>query len=334
MNFKASQMIVTVLGLSIVVSTGCFVGCRNSGESMNESDSTVYSRATASEDGKTITFPAHSVGLQQIKTMVIHKGTVLIPVIAPARVVAIISPSMQDSSQKLILFESQEITSLYSQYRQSQTNLERARKNYSRTREMYDNHGATAKELNEAETDVATAQASFEESQGKLRAAGYAPEELERAPVRTAWLISDVPESQLNEVQQGEEVDIYFSAFPEKKYTGHALSIGDVVDPVTRSVKVRVTIPNPNRRFLPGMFARIDFGDPKSGIILLPASAVVRVEGKDFVFVATAPGKFERREVVLENTNSDQLIVKSQLSSGEEVVVAGAMLLKGLSFGY
>jgi multidrug efflux pump subunit AcrA (membrane-fusion protein) len=82
------------------------------------------------------------------------------------------------------------------------------------------------------------------------------------------------------------------------------------------------------------MFARVDFGDPKGGVILLPASAVVNVEEKNFVFLVKSPGIFRRREVILENTNSDQLIVASGLRDSDEVVTDGAMLLKGLSFGF
>ena len=320
--------------LCLALTIECSVGCHSDGKSMSQADSSLYARASITENGMVISFPLQSIGLQQIKTTVVHKGTVTIPVIAPARVVATIVSNEQESSNKLILFESQDITSLYSQYRQSRTNLDRAQNNYNRTKEMFDNHGATSKDMNEAETDLGTAKASFAETQGKLRAAGYDPGELENTPAGTAWLISDVPESELNEVQQGEEVDIYFSAYPDKKFTGHAIAVGDVVDPVTRTVKVRVTVPNPNRRYLPGMFARVDFGDPKGGVILLPASAVVNVEEKNFVFLVKSPGIFRRREVILENTNSDQLIVASGLRDSDEVVTDGAMLLKGLSFGF
>jgi cobalt-zinc-cadmium efflux system membrane fusion protein len=334
MNDTINQGVVFGLAISLLFTVQFSVGCHSDGKSMNQSNSSVYSKASISENGEVIFFPPQSIGLQQIKTTVVHKGTVTIPVIAPARVVASISASQHEGNDKFILFESQDITSLYSQYRQTETNLDRAQKNFNRTKEMYDNHGATSKDINDAETEMETARETFAEAQGKLRADGFDPGELEATPVGTAWLISDVPESELNEVQQGEEVDIFFSAFPEKKFTGHAIAVGDVVDPITRMVKVRVTVPNPNRRFLPGMFARVDFGDPKDGIILLPASAVVNVEEKNYVFLATGQGTFRRREVILENANNDQLIVQHGLQDGEEVVIAGAMLLKGLSFGY
>ncbi len=309
-------------------------GCRGEANADDGTSAAAYARAAVSPDGETITFPPQNVGLEQIKTSVVQAGTATIPVIAPARVVATFAGDGEEGRDKVLLFESQEVTSLYSQYLQGRANLARAQKNYDRTKEMFQNHGATAKDMNEAETDLGNARATSAETQAKLRAAGFDPAELEAAPAATAWLISDVPESELDEVQHGEEVDVYFSAFPEKKFAGHETAIGDVVDPVTRTVKVRVTIPNPGRRFLPGMFARIDFGDPRSGIIILPASAVVSVEEHDYAFVETAPGTFTRRAIVIRNTDSRDLIVEKGLAEGEKVVISGAMLLKGLSFGF
>ncbi len=309
-------------------------GCRGEANADDGASATLYARATVSADGQTITFPPQSIGLQQIKTSPVRKGTANIPVFAPARVVATIAGDGEQGKEKVMLFESQDVTSLYSQYRQNEANLARAQKNYDRTKEMFDNHGATAKDMNEAETDLGNARATSAEAQAKLRAAGFDPAELGAAPPATAWLICDVPESELNEVQRGEEVDVYFSAFPDQKFTGHEAAIGDVVDPVTRTVKVRVTIPNPARRFLPGMFARVDFGDPKSGIIILPATAVVSVEEHDYAFVETATGVFQRRPIVVKNTDSRDLIIERGLEEGENVVTSGAILLKGLSFGF
>jgi len=163
---------------------------------------------------------------------------------------------------------------------------------------------------------------------------GLAPAELGTATPGTVWLISDVTEEQLHEVQKGERVNIAFQAFPGAPVSGRAEAIGDVVDPATRTVKVRITAPNPKGRILPGMFARVDFGDPTSGVVPLPASAVVTVEGKDYVFVESSPGEFQRRRVLLVSSDANRVIVGKGLDNGERVVTSGAMLLKGLSFGY
>ncbi len=290
-------------------------------------------RAAVSDDGMNITFPQGSPGLQLIKSSLIERGSVTIPVIAPARVVA--SVAVVDSGTgKIVLFESPDVTSLYSQYQQSRVNAERTSKNLTRVKEMFENQGATAKDVTDAETDAANARATIAEYEGKMRAAGFNPAEFDRVPPGTVWLISDVTENQLRDVDKGEEVDVTFDAFPIRKFVGRAEAVGEVVDPTTRTVKVRVSMRNPGGKLLPGMFARVDFGDPINGVIVLPASAVVTVEGKDYVFVETAPGQFTRRGVIVLNSSSTQAVIQNGLEAGEHVVISGVMLLKGLSFGY
>jgi multidrug efflux pump subunit AcrA (membrane-fusion protein) len=135
-------------------------------------------------------------------------------------------------------------------------------------------------------------------------------------------------------VQKGEDVDIVFSSYPDKKFIGRATSLGDAIDPVTRSIKVRVTMPNPGIKFVPGMFAKVDFGDPIPSVVLLPLSSVVTVDGRDYAFVETSPGTYERREIVTATSNATQVIVLKGITENEKVVSSGAMLLKGLSFGF
>jgi multidrug efflux pump subunit AcrA (membrane-fusion protein) len=290
-------------------------------------------RAIVTNDGATITFPVESPGLLNIMSVRAARGSANIPVISPGRVVASIVAGFE-SKERIILFDSPDITSLYSQYRQNRANVERTTKNLLRVREMFSNQSATAKDINEAETEAVNAKASLAESEAKLRGLGFNPMELDAVRPGTAWLISDVPESQLHEVQQGEDVPLVFSSAPNRTFHGRAEAIGEVVDPVTRTVRVRVSVPNPSGRFLPGMFARVDFGDPIEGVILLPAAAVVTAEGADYAFVRTRPNQFERRRVTLASSGAKEVVVLTGVSDGEEVVIGGAMLLKGLSFGY
>ena len=269
-----------------------------------------------SDDGTTIRFPVETTGLRQIQTTEAREGTALVSVIAPARVVATILPAVT-LSRNIILFESPDITTLYSQYRQSSSNVELTSKNLVHVKEMYNNQGATARDLNQAETDAANARASMGEMEGKLRAFGFNPAELESVKMQTAWLMSDVPETELHKVEKGENVVIVFSSFPDKKFIGKAAAIGDIVDPVTRTVKVRVTLQNPNGRLLPGMFARVDFSYPQHDVILLPLNAIVTVDANDYAFVQTAEREFSRRKVTISNANELNAVVLDGISVGE-----------------
>jgi membrane fusion protein, heavy metal efflux system len=314
-------------GFSLIIS-----GCDGNGGSSGHREPPLQ-RAIVEKNGTRIQFPIDNPGLRQIHTLAAEKRTATIPVISPARVVASIAAGLA-SDGPLILFDSPEVTSLYSAYRQSRANAERTSKNLQRVKDMLQNQAATAKDLNDAETDAATARATKSETESKLRALGFNPLDLEKVRSGTAWLISDVPESQLHEVQKGEEVDIVFSSYPDTKIIGHAEAIGEVVDPVTRTVKVRVSTANPRGKFLPGMFASVDFGDPIDGVFILPNAAVVTVEGSDYVFVQVDKGVFERRQITLGTSGKSEVVVLKGLEHGSDVVVEGAMLLKGLSFGY
>lgn len=306
------------------------VGCSNSkGDDINNLKK---QKVIVNDNGSTIIFSQDSPGLNQIKTVTAQKGTALISVRIPARVVASISQALS-GSEKVILFDSPETNSLYSSYRQSKANFERSTRNYSRVKDMYENQMATAKDLNDADNEIINNRTMMLEMEARFRSLGFNPVDLENSHPNTLWLIADVPESQLKEVQKGESVDIYFSSLPQKKLEGRAEAIGDVVDPVTRSVKVRISMSN-YEKFLPGMYAIVDFGDPIYSVVTLPNSSIITVEGKDYAFVENSAGVFTRREVFIGQLDSSAIIILKGIETGERVVTDGAILLKGLSFGY
>jgi cobalt-zinc-cadmium efflux system membrane fusion protein len=319
--------------LALVLSCAAILsGCGNDGSGAGNHPAPVLP-AEVTENGSRIVFPPSNPGVSTIIAQEVRNGSATIPAVAPAHVVASISAGMA-TKRRIVLFESADITSLYSQYTQNRSNIERTRKNLDRVREMFSNQAANAKDLNEAEAEATNAVTSMSESEAKLRGLGFNPVKLDEAMPGTIWLICDVLESQLREVQQGEDVPIVFSAFPETVMHGRADAIGEVVDPVTRTVKVRVSASNPQGRILPGMFARVDFGDPINDVIVIPLSAVVTVEGTDYAFLQTGEREFRRCPIVLASSGPTAAVVTKGISSGDRVVTEGAMLLKGLSFGY
>ena len=150
----------------ILAASTLFVALPNTGcQEKSDANSIAKHSSTkpvVSDDGKTIRFPHETAGLQQIQTTEAREGTALVSVIAPARVVATISPAAT-LSRKSMLFESPDVTTLYSLYRQSSSNVDLTSKNLIRVKEMFNNQGATARDLNQAETDAANARASMGE---------------------------------------------------------------------------------------------------------------------------------------------------------------------------
>lgn len=331
-TMKTSAMLVSVLAL--VCAESFLQSCTDaSGKDITKIR--VVQHADVTGNGTVITFPDSSTNLQRFRTSLAQEGKASVNLAAPARIVATMSSTLDKGNKSnVVLFENPDITSLFSQYRQAKTTLALNENNLKRIREMFQNQGVTAKEVNQAEADVATARASVSEMEARLRTSGFNPLDVESAPNGTVWMISDVPESQLHNVEHGESVDIRLASFPDKTFTGRVEAIGDAIDASTRTVKVRVSMKNTAGKLLPGMFAKVDFTEPQDHVISLPPTAVVTVEGKDFAFVQTAANRFERRIVTVVSSLPEQVIVASGLKQGENVVVEGAILLKGLSFGF
>ena len=285
------------------------------------------------DEGRTIVFPEGSPGLEQIGVEGVKRGKATLSVVAPARIVATISPSVT-GKERIVLFETPDITSLHSSYIQSRSNADRTSRNLARIKDMFENQAATGKDVNDAENDAALARASMVEMEGRLRALGFNPVELESVELNSVWIIADVSESEMNQIRRGEPASVVLNAFPQTVFHGRADAIGDVVDPVTRTVKIRVWMQNDHGKLLPGMFARVTFGKEQNASITLPPSAVVTVEGKNHVFVEGAPGEFHRREVTIVNSTGTALVILQGIDDNERVVTKGSMLLKGLSFGY
>ena len=293
-----------------------------------------HKKPQVEDNGRIINFFEESPALGLLKSQKVMSASSVISMTAPARVVAATTSKSSDGQNKL-LFESSDLASIFSDFEQGLVSHDRASRNLKRTREMFDTQAATAKDLSDAEHDVATARALLNASDGKLRAVGLNPTDLVNTNKPTAWLISDVPESQMKEVEKGESVNAQFSAYPNDMIQGQVDAIGDTVDSVLRSVKVRVKLPNPTNKLRPGMFAKVDFGAIHDSVIKISTGAVVTVEGQTYAFIKLSEGKFERRQITLIDGGSDKdVLILSGIKEGDEVVYDGAMLLKGISFGF
>jgi len=143
------------------------------------------------------------------------------------------------------------------------------------------------------------------------------------------WIVCDVYENDLPNVRLGDSADIILNAYPGRPFKGTVSNIGAVLDPSIRTAKVRIEVQNPGMMRL-GMFARATFrGQTREIHTIVPASAVLRMHDRDFVFVPAPDKKFQRVEVVggdvlTENTNLQE--IKSGLKPGQQVVTNALVL--------
>jgi cobalt-zinc-cadmium efflux system membrane fusion protein len=141
------------------------------------------------------------------------------------------------------------------------------------------------------------------------------------------WIDANVFEKDLERVRRGQEVKVLVPAFPESSFSGRVILINSVVDPETRSVKVRTEVPNPDGRLKPDMFANVQIiTDLRRAAISIPQSAVLDDGGKTVVFVADGNG-YKKRAVITGIQSSDRIEIRDGLNAGDKVVVKGNYLL-------
>lgn len=150
------------------------------------------------------------------------------------------------------------------------------------------------------------------------------------ADLSRVWVQLDAYESDLALLRDGQEVELQAEAYPGESFKGTIAFIEPILDPMTRTVKVRVAVPNPDGRLKPEMFvhaivrAKVASGDAVLPLVI-PASAPL-VTGKRAVVYVAVPerdGVFEGRDVVLGPRAGDYYVVQSGLSEGERVVTRG-----------
>ena len=143
------------------------------------------------------------------------------------------------------------------------------------------------------------------------------------------WIICDVYENDLANVRMGDTAEIVFNAYPGRVFKGTVSNIGAILDPSIRTAKVRLEVQNPGIMRL-GMFVRATFhGQTKEMHTIVPASAVLRMHDRDFVFVPAPDKKFRRVEVVsgeVLNENTSLQEIKSGLKPGQQVVTNALVL--------
>ncbi len=141
------------------------------------------------------------------------------------------------------------------------------------------------------------------------------------------WIDANVFEKDLERVRYGQEVKLTVPAFPEATFVGKVILVNSVVDPDTRTVKVRTEVPNPDGRLKPDMFANVAIvTDLNRNAISVPQSAVLEDGGKSVVFVAENGG-YKKREVTAGIKGNDQVEIINGLAAGDKVVVKGNYLL-------
>jgi len=143
-------------------------------------------------------------------------------------------------------------------------------------------------------------------------------------------VVADVYERDLALVKEGQFAKVKVEAYPDINFPATVASIGDVVDPTSRTIKLRAWVNNQDHRLKPEMFARLHLqvGDA-TRILVVPKEAVLESDGKQFVYVVDDSNRYTKREVKVSNFTPDQMRVLEGLTPGQRIVTKGAVLIKG-----
>ena len=261
---------------------------------------------------------------------------------------------------------SRDVAAAVTEYVDSRNDLDLAEKHMAMTRDLFDHDAASKMSLQQAENDLGKAQVHVARAAEALAVLGLAAEKdlkrfngritvpspidgvlIERkvtegqfvqadpTPIATVanlddvWVMGDVFERDLRHVARGQTAAVTSAAYPGENFSGRVDYISEAIDPATRTAKVRVTVPNPGGRLKSEMFVSIALrGATTVRALAIPAGAVFTEEGKSYVFVQTAPARFERRPIDVEHDDGPARRVLSGLKSGDRIVTGGVLLLR------
>lgn len=154
------------------------------------------------------------------------------------------------------------------------------------------------------------------------------------ADLSEVWVLANIPEKDIPFVHSvhasgGTQVDIRINAYPKEVFKGTITYVADVLDPITRTMQLRIELPNKDGRLKPEMFSSIRlFSESQPDRLAVPEAALQRDQGRTFVFVQRGAGEYEMREVQIGESNGTLTSILGGLNEGEPVVTHGAFVLK------
>ena len=264
--------------------------------------------------------------------------------------------------QSLIELSSPQVGQLQADAQKTQQDLMVAQKTVDRVHRLKVDGAVSEKEVGQAEADLQKAKSDVGRAAAQLRSIGISASDpavavsvraavagtvVERnvlvgqevradattplmtvTNLETVWVNADVYEQDLGLVSSGAVVDVRVPAYPGETFPGTVAHLGDVVDPTSRTVKLRCVVPNPNGKLKPEMFAKIALADTNGKkVLVIPARAVLNEAGK-FRVIVVEGNLFRPVNVEVGPEVDGRVRVLAGLKAGDKVVTDGALFLK------
>lgn len=275
-----------------------------------------------------------------------------------------------EKGQLLLRIQSPDISAAFSDYRKAVASEVLAHVQLERAKKMYEAEVLAKKDLEVAEDTEHKAVVDVENTAARLRVLGLDPAQpptgivdvlapvsgviteqnitqaggvktLDNSPnlftisdLSYVWILCDVYENDLSAVRVGDRAEIRLNAYPDRLLTGRIQNISSVLDPNIRTAKVRIEVTNPGLMRI-GMFVTATFhGQTHETRTVVPATAVLQLHDRGWVYVPAGNGQFRRVEVVTGQMLSDGLQeLRSGLQPGQQVVSNALALQTAVEVG-
>lgn len=244
----------------------------------------------------------------------------------------------------------------------AKTELNKAKLSWQRQNDLKKHHVGSEKDAEESENAYLIALKTYESSRAALKIYQVDPDQLSfgaaltvRSPIHgevitnqivsgqylksddapavtiaelsKVWVAGHVKEKDIRFIHPGDQTEIDVVAYPGHKISGKVYHIEDQIDEDTRSIKVLIECDNRDRALKPGMYATVNFIAPPQQVLFVPASAVLQKAANSFVFVAIAANRFIRQSVETGPDQRGEVMIKSGLKPGMQVVSHGSFYL-------
>jgi Cu(I)/Ag(I) efflux system membrane fusion protein len=147
------------------------------------------------------------------------------------------------------------------------------------------------------------------------------------AGLATVWLNAAVPEAQAGQVRVGQSARAELAAFPSETFAGKVTAVLPTAQADSRTLTVRIELPNHDGRLKPGMFATVHLAGVTQTALSVPSEAVIRTGARSLVMLAGDGGRFQPVEVRVGREAGDRSEILAGLSEGDRVVASGQFLI-------
>jgi len=243
----------------------------------------------------------------------------------------------------------------------AQADAQLARQALQRQRELFEAGVVARKDLEQAEADAARSQAEVARAQARTHLYGssagvnqvlglrseIAGTVVERnlnpgqelrpdnasTPVfvvtdpSSLWVQIDAQEADVRDLRAGAKVQLMVPVLADAPFEATIRAVTDQIDPGTRTIKIRASVDNPKRLLKSEMLAKVRYARAVGQSVEVPASAVFLRDKEHYVFVQSAPGTFEPRDVKVLYEGAQKVLLSEGLKDGEQVVVQNGLLL-------